>query len=315
MDNLDIDILDLLQKRGYQVGLDALALELGKSSKTIQRHLYKMRQQNIFSVVVVPNFVALGFNAWATINIKVEPSMLSRVASALSDNPSIYYAAYCLGATDLMIAVAFVNLSQLNNFIYTELRQIHGITSYEVYFHIRPIKYFRNYWPSSLYGRLNVAFGNKGNTYEHPLELDLMILNALHDDFENTPAKIGGKLGISQYKVRKRIKFLQDNHCFSLEVLPNYNILKNEIWATIGINTKYSFNDQMLNIIVNDPNVYFVTACLGRFDLFIAVRFNNIDLLYQFIQNKLVLIKGIDSVQTYMHNKPIKYHNNIKIGL
>ncbi len=53
---------------------------------------------------------------------------------------------------------------------------------------------------------------------------------------------------------------------------------------------------------------------LGRFDLVIAARFENIDLLSEFITAKLGSIEGINSIQTSLHCKPIKIHNRLRLG-
>jgi len=129
-----------------------------------------------------------------------------------------------------------------------------------------------------------------------------------------TPSSIvKEKLGIAEGTIRNRINYLKENRLITLEVVPNKEVLEFEAWATIGINTRFSFDDSMLEVLINDPNVYLVSACLGRFDLVIAARFRNIDILTQFVTTRLVSITGINSVQTILHSKPIKYHN-IRLG-
>jgi DNA-binding Lrp family transcriptional regulator len=123
------------------------------------------------------------------------------------------------------------------------------------------------------------------------------------------PAEIKRRLGVPESCIRKRIKEMRDRRSITFEVVPNKEVLEDEAWATIGINTESAFNDKMLDIIVSDPNVYLVSVCLGRFDLVIAARFKNIDLLTGFVSTKLASIPGINSVQTFLHSKPIKYHN------
>jgi len=50
-------------------------------------------------------------------------------------------------------------------------------------------------------------------------------------------------------------------------------------------------------------------VAIGRFNLVIAARFHHIDSINQFINIKLPEIEGISYVETFLHNKPLKYHN------
>lgn len=65
----------------------------------------------------------------------------------------------------------------------------------------------------------------------------------------------------------------------------------------------------MLDAIIKNPAVYLVSASIGRFNIVIAARFHNIDLLSGFVHMELAKIKGVGTVETFLHTKPVKYHN------
>lgn len=310
MDALDNELIKLLQRYGFQSGL-LLASRLKKSHRTIQRHLKRMRDEGVYKVIAVPNFVSFGNRAWAKIGINVDPAMLNHVANTLAEHPSVYFVAYSLGTYNIIIAVAFPELDRLTYFVNHELTQIKGITSKETMLLVRPVKYYRHLWPGHIFSDSSTAesYLTRGNGEEGISALDVKILGILAEDGLARPAVISQRLGIAESLVRKRIKYMKDSQAITFEVVPNQEVLEDEAWATIGINTKSDFNDKMLGIIINDPDVYLTSVCLGRFDLIIAARFKNIDLLTRFVSTKLASISGINSVQTFIHNRPIKYHN------
>jgi Lrp/AsnC family transcriptional regulator for asnA, asnC and gidA len=284
--------------------------------RTIQRRIKEMKDNGIFKVIAVPNMVVFGYQGWAKIGIKIDPAFSSQVTYTLADHPAVYFVAHSLGIYDIVIAVAFKSLDNLTYFVNYELTNIQGIISKETILLVKPIKYYRYFWPNSSYKKSLTGAGNhqiNSNNRLQVTDLDNQILKILMEDGLTPSSEVKERLGIAEGTVRNRINYMKENQLFTLEVVPDKEVLEFEAWATIGINTKFSFDDSMLDELINNPNVYLVSACLGRFDLVIAARFRNIDLLTQFVTTKLVSIAGINSVQTVLHSKPIKYHN-IRMG-
>jgi Lrp/AsnC family transcriptional regulator, regulator for asnA, asnC and gidA len=315
MDGLDQELLRFLITNGFQSS-QALASHMNIGLRTIQRRIKEMRDSGTFKVIAVPNMVKFGYQGWAKIGIKIDPAFSSQVTQVLADHPAVYFVAHSLGIYDIVIAVAFKSLDELTYFVNYELTNIQGIISKETMILVKPLKYYGYSWPdSSLKNSTNISDGQHFNDIDRyqGTDLDSRILKILMDDGLTPLSKVKERLGIAEGTIRNRINFMKENQLITLEVVPNKEVLEFEAWATIGINTRFSFDDSMLDILIKDPNVYLVSACLGRFDLVIAARFRNIDLLTQFVTIRLVSIPGINSVQTVLHSKPIKYHN-IRLG-
>jgi len=96
---------------------------------------------------------------------------------------------------------------------------------------------------------------------------------------------------------------------FNIEVVPNPELLEYEVWATMGLTTSDHFVHKVINAIIKNPAVYLASDSIGRFSIVIAARFHSIELLNEFIHVELAGIKGIDTVETFLHTKPLKYHN------
>ena len=93
-----------------------------------------------------------------------------------------------------------------------------------------------------------------------------------------------------------------------MQVVPNPGVLEYEAWATIGINVKNQFAHKVIDEIIKNPAVYCASMCIGRFNVLLGARFHNVDLVNLFTKVELPRIQGVDSVQTFLLNRPLKYH-------
>jgi len=311
MDALDQKILNLLQKNGLDSAA-SLSSRLGVEVRTIQRRLKIMRDNGVFKVVVVPNMVSFGYRGWAKISLRVDPLRAGGIARVLADHPSVYLVNHTLGNYNITFAVAFKSIDRLMHFVSYELNNIKGIINKETMLFARPIKYYRYSWPRysvNIPGDVEEDIFSRSRYEYSILDSDLKILKILMSDGLARPDIIREKVGISEGTIRNRINYMKDHRLITLEVIPNRDILEEQAQATLDIVTKHNFNDRMLETIVDDPHVYLVAACLGRFDLVVGARFDNIDLLSQFVATKLGALEGINFIETSIDCKPNKFYN------
>ena len=66
MDELDQKLLSELERRGFQ-STTTLARRFDVGERTIRRRIGNMLSKDIIRVVALPNFVLLGYRAWANI--------------------------------------------------------------------------------------------------------------------------------------------------------------------------------------------------------------------------------------------------------
>jgi DNA-binding Lrp family transcriptional regulator len=313
MDVLDRKILNELQTQGFQK-IHIIASHFGIGERTISRRISAMRREGIIKIIALPDFVLFGYKAWAKIGIKVKPQSLSYVAGQLANNASIYFVAYAYGPFDIIIAVHFYNIDSLTFFINTELIKIKGILSTETMVLTSPRKYYNFSWPIPRFEKTQNGLGYdldadiNRNHYEID-KTDKKILSILMEDGLARPASIKSRLGMGESTIRKRMKKMSDNGLFRIIVVPNPEVLEHEVWATMGININKRLAYEVLDAIVKYPEVYLASVAIGRFNLVIAARFHHIDFINQFINIKLPEIEGVSYVETFLHNKPLKYHN------
>lgn len=315
MDELDQKILNELQRQGFQKSR-TLASFLGVGERTIHRRISTMRSEGIIKIIAIPDFVSFGYKAWAKVGIKVEPKSLSYVAHQLVENPSIYFVAYVYGTFDIIIAVHFCDIDSLTYFVNSELTKIKGILSTETMVLTSPRKYYNFSWPKPLFKKTKNGWqycldtGTSHNHYEID-EVDQRILSILMEDGLTRPATMKSRLGMGESTIRKHMKKMLSNGAFRIVVVPNPAVLEYQVWATMGITINNRSGHEVLDAIVKHPEVYLASVSVGRFNLIIAARFHDIDFLDRFVTVELPAIDGVSYVETFLHNKPLKYHNII----
>jgi len=313
MDELDQKILNELERLGFQKSA-TLADILGVGERTIRRRINSMVSNRAIKIIAVPNPVLFGFRAWTKIGIKVAPGSLSRVARVLVEHPSVYFVAYALGRFDIIIAVHFDTIERLTYFVNSELTIVKGILSAETWMFVSPRKYYHFSWPAPVFHKTQNRWKPyrdatvSHNRYEVD-EVDRRILGILRENGLTRPASLKSMLGIGESTIRKRMKDMLDNEVYKVEIVPNPEILQYEAWATIGITVNQQSAHKVIDSIIKYPAVYLASVSLGRFNLIIAARFHNTNLLNQFVMMDLPSIQGISSTQTFLHSKPLKYHN------
>jgi len=312
MDELDKTLLSYLQTEGFEKS-SVLASRMGIGERTIRRRLGVLRSKGIIKIIAVPNPVLYGYKAWAKIGINVELKLLRQVAHELMQHPSIYFVAYSLGRFDIMIAVHFNTIERLSYFVSSELTTVNGIQNTETMILSWPRKYYNFVWPEPCFDKNNrsqyydTATGN-GNSNDID-DIDRRIMSILMEDGLSRPSTLKQKLGIGEGTIRKRIRKMLDDGIFKIEVVANPETSDYQVWATMGININNQSAHNVINEIIKNPSIYLASVSTGRFNIVISARFLNIDLLPRFVSTELSDIDGIRNVETFLHTKPIKYHN------
>jgi len=160
---------------------------------------------------------------------------------------------------------------------------------------VYPSKYYNFSWPMPKFkkgkdgGEYYIDVNSATNVCELD-EVDSKILSVLQEDGLARPAGLKSKLGIGESTIRKRIRNMLNNGVFKKIVVPDPEVSEYKAWATIGIIVNDQFSHKTMKTLTEHPAVCLASYSIGRFNLIIAVRFHNIDLLGRFV-NKSVLQK------------------------
>jgi DNA-binding Lrp family transcriptional regulator len=310
--DLDFQLARLIELHGLQ-GTKSIALEMGVSERTVHRHIDALIEQRIIKAVAVLNPVTWGFKGWSKIGIKIDPKYLIHVTRAMVNHPSVYFVAYSLGRFDIIIAVNFETIDRLLYFVNSELSMLKGVINYETWLLACPRKYYDFVWPApASKGPDGRSEGNQnpGEISKPQIDsIDRQIIAILKEDGLAKPATIKARLGLGESTIRKHITHLVNNNSFRQEAIVSPNLMVNDTWATIGINTSGRDPHQIIDRVLNYPEVQQAAVSLGRFNVMLGAHFSHIDLLNRFVSVDLPLIEGISSTETFIHNKPLKFHD------
>ena len=237
---------------------------------------------------------------------KQNPAVL-RVARSLVAHPAVYFVAYSPGRYDIIIAVHFDTINRLTHFVSTELTAIQGISNSETWIMAYPRKYYNFHWPNpNTFSQDEIAAGDDNYSSGH---LNREIMDILMKDVRVSPSIIGSKLGISDRIIHKRLKSMYNNNVLTKQIVMNPQILENQCRATMGIVINKRNAHEIIDIILENPQIYLASVSLGRFNVVIAGHFHDMDILNEFVTHELSSIEGISSIETFVHNKPLKWHN------
>jgi len=312
MDTLDHRILDLLEQRGFQRA-GVLAAELGASVQTVRRRINRLRSGDVIKIIAIRDPLLFGYKGWAEIGLKVQLGYTDDVLRRLVENPRVYFVNKCFGEFDIWISVLFETIEGLTMFVDSELTRAPGIIGTETMLLSCPRKYYHFLWPISASNKTNDVTGCSSADIRRsqylPDEIDSKIISILTQDGLIRPAALKERLGLSESTIRKHVKNLLNHRLVSLEVIVNPEIVQYEVWATVALKTDGRYTHEVVDKVIENPAVHFASLSLGRFNIMLSARFHNVDLLAKFTSVDLPAIRGVTSVQSFIHSKPVKYYS------
>ena len=315
MDQLDGNIILQLENKG-DINYSILANDFRVSERTVRRRIRNLINCSHIRPIIIPNLVKLGFRAWARIGIRVTPGAFAEVARTLISNNSIYFVAATLGRFDFIVAVYYSSIDQLSHFVNSVLTGIKGINMVETFLLVHPRKYNQFYWPKPDI-RMNSnhsEYGNMVSNYYDRYQIDTVersILDTLLLEGLIKPKQISQRIGISENTIRKRLKIMQDNELFKVEVIPITREFEYGTRATIGIDIFDPHPHRIIDSIIDHPAVAVASVALGRHNIVLVTRFRNTNLLDQFVTESLASLSGIHAIETFLHVRRLKYYNVI----
>ena len=313
MDELDKELILRIENKGIQ-GYSDLANSYGVNERTIRRRVGNLIHSGLIRPLIVPNLVSLGFRAWARIGINVSLGSFSNVAQQLVNNPSVYFVAVASGRFDIIIASFFDTISKLAYFVNSELTKINGICATETFLLVHPRKYNLFSWLEPPI-KMNKSFFDLASSNSLPYgkyqlgNIERTLLEFLFREGPTRPRELSAKLGISESVIRRRLKAMQAEELFKTEVIPITRETEFGARATMGITISAPNPHGIINTIMEHPAVSIASTALGRFNIILVTRFRNTNYLNQFVNEFLASIPGINSIETFLHVKRLKYYN------
>ena len=105
MDRTDRQIIGLLQEEGTRTNA-ALARNIGVSEETVRRRLKRLTEENVLSIVAIPNDEMMGLGTKALLGVKTDPGLVDAAAEIMAENSAIQWIVVTTGQFDLVAQVA-----------------------------------------------------------------------------------------------------------------------------------------------------------------------------------------------------------------
>ena len=133
-----------------------------------------------------------------------------------------------------------------------------------------------------------------------PDQTDWDIIKHLSEG-NQTNTLLAQKLGVSEGKVRQRLKKLQDANVLKIRALRNPDILIEQQIAYVAINISESkYLKQKAREISDLKNVQSVSILSGQYDFMIEVLVNSNKGLITFLSEELSKVDGISKTETFL---------------
>lgn len=153
---IQIALDDLDKLIAEQLKLDArqssklLSKRLRVSASTIRRRVNNLIKKKDIVIVALLNPISMGDVIWTVIGLNVTSGSIHKVADTLINYPCLRVVSESLGRFDIVTYARFKSLDELNEFVFTELSKISGITHVETLLLSAHRKYYDICWPSDL---------------------------------------------------------------------------------------------------------------------------------------------------------------------
>ena len=140
MDDLDQKIIHLLQANGRASHV-RIAKDVGVNEATVRRRVQSLIQDEIISVVAVPDLEKIGYTTVALVGVQADPDKIDSVAERLAQLPEARYVSLTTGTYDIFILAAVSSLQELRWFLRQKVGIITGVQRTETSIQIAIVKH------------------------------------------------------------------------------------------------------------------------------------------------------------------------------
>jgi Lrp/AsnC family transcriptional regulator, regulator for asnA, asnC and gidA len=138
-------------------------------------------------------------------------------------------------------------------------------------------------------------------------DIDRAIIRLLQKDGRMSNTEIGRELGLTETTIRKRVARLVGEDLISIVAVPTPQAVGMTTSAIIGISVQLQHLHDVSDRLVALPEVRYVGASTGRYDLIIEAFFADQEHLLQFVSSELGAMPGITDAETSLILKVTKF--------
>ena len=146
-------------------------------------------------------------------------------------------------------------------------------------------------------------------------ELGQKIIKELQDDARQSFREIGRKLKVSEGTIRNRVKSLIGSNTMKVSAIPHPERLGLNFMCIMCIEVKVGTAEKVEQLLIKNPNVYYLCGCTGNFDIIGLFVFHTPHEFDEFVKNVIANIPDITRTSTYvvMHVSRSPWEHNLDV--
>ncbi len=137
-------------------------------------------------------------------------------------------------------------------------------------------------------------------------DLDRRIIGHLQQDGRKPYREIGRALGVSEGTVRWRVRRLVDSQALRIVAIADPFRLGYRVLAFVLISVEAGAHSRVIDALVELPEVTYVSACAGRFDIYIQIVCRDNDHLFEMLSERIPAVEGVTRTETFTEFKMYK---------
>lgn len=136
--------------------------------------------------------------------------------------------------------------------------------------------------------------------------LDAAIIGHLQEDGRRPYREIARALGVSEGTIRWRVRRLVEAKALRIVAIADPFRLGYRVLGFVLLGVEPGSNEKVIEALVDFPEVTYVSACTGRFDVYIQLVCRDHDHLYELLSERIPAIGGILRSETFTELKVYK---------
>lgn len=147
-------------------------------------------------------------------------------------------------------------------------------------------------------------------------ELGQKIIGELQEDARQSFREIGRKLKVSEGTVRNRVKGLLKSQTMKITAVVNPQQLGLNFMCIMCIEVKVGSAERVEQLLIKNPNVYYLCGCTGTFDIIGIFVFHTPSEFDEFVKNVIANIPEIVRTSTFvvMHISRSPWEHNLDVA-
>jgi len=322
----DVRILRALQI-DPRIGFAAMASVLGLSEPTVGRRYRRMVRQGVVRVIGVVDPGALGQSQWM-VRLRCRPGGGTALAEALAQRDDVSWVALGGAGSEVTCAVRSRSQEQRDDLLGQKLPRAASVIDLEASVVLRKFLGGRGRYWAALSGFLTpeqeAALGSGDSPVldapivsQEPIQLsvhDEKLLAALATDGRASLVDLAAAADLTPGRTSRRLQTLLTHQLAYIHVEIAPAALGYQVRSNLWLRVHPAEIKTVGGVLAQLPEVGFVAALSGRYNLHATVHFRNLDELFDFTSDRVGTLAGVESMEVSPVFRQIKQAGTLVSG-